>query len=296
MSLPVRMATHFDAAGNANGWMTREASLGFALMLTTVMLLVFSVVLYLAQCGRAPGQFAWALLAFFLLIVAVIYRVNASIVNHALTGAPVEIGWVLLTVPLAIVGLMFIYFRSHRGSAFPSTDADMIAEETHAGRAWALVLLLPAIPVAGAAMRDSCADGANRNGSSSSRSCWSRSAAAWFGFQYRLLAIWAGDHDARFSPTVNSDRPDPRVRDRDRGADGVGTAFAASVMIAPMCGRNRGVRDQHHYRRSFSGTQRTAAHRARSRCDEAVRAFIKRLAIKSRGFYRRRYVWRFEND
>ena len=70
----MRMATHFDAVGNANGWMTREASLGFALVLTTFMLLVFSVVLYLAQLRSSQRQFAWALLTFFILIVTVIYR------------------------------------------------------------------------------------------------------------------------------------------------------------------------------------------------------------------------------
>ena len=151
--LPVSMATHFDAAGHANGWMTREASLGFALVLTTIMLGVFSVILYLAQLRSAPGQFAWALLAFFGLIVAVIFRVNASIVGHALTGAPVEIGWVLLTVPIAIACLMVFYFRAQRGSAFPvSGSADVMAEETHSGRTWALFLLLPVIPVLGAAM------------------------------------------------------------------------------------------------------------------------------------------------
>ena len=119
--------------------MTREASLGFALVLTTFMLLVFSVVLYLAQLRSSQVQFAWALLTFFILIVTVIYRVNASIVNHALTGEPVEIGWVLLTVPLSIVALMFIYFRLHRGSAFPETETALIAEETHSGRTSAQV-------------------------------------------------------------------------------------------------------------------------------------------------------------
>ena len=183
--LPVRMATHFDAAGNANGWMTREASLGFALVLTTFMLLVFSVVLYLAQLRSSQGQFAWALLTFFILIVTVIYRVNASIVNHALTGEPVEIGWVLLTVPLSIVALMFIYFRSHRGSAFPEKETALIAEETHSGRTWALVLLLPAVPVLGAMAAIHVP--MVRIGMALIVAILLVSvAAAWFGFQYRF--------------------------------------------------------------------------------------------------------------
>jgi len=183
--LPARMATHFNAAGQANGWMSREASLSFTLVLTAIMLLVFSVVLYLAEVRSAQGQFAWALLAFFMLMVAVIYRVNASIVEHALSGAPVEIGWVLLSVPLGIVGLMAIYFRTHRGSALPVSDADVIAVETHAGRGWSLVLLLPAIPVLGAAMAIHVPMVRIGMGLVFAILLVS-AAAAWSGFQYRF--------------------------------------------------------------------------------------------------------------
>lgn len=150
--LPVRLATHFNGAGQPNGWMTREASLTFALVLTLILLVVFSVMLYLAQVKSVQSQTAWVLMAFFYLIMAVLYRVNASIVDFSLYGRPVEIGWVLLAVPLAVIGLMVVFLRSHRGSAFPIQDADVLAEETHAGRAWAPLFILPAIPVLGAAM------------------------------------------------------------------------------------------------------------------------------------------------
>jgi hypothetical protein len=90
-------------------------------------------------------------MGFFYLILAVIYRVNSSIVEHALYGTAVDVGWVLITVPLGVVGLMIIFLRAHRGSAFPASDAEVLAEETHAGRAWAPIFVLPAVPVVGAA-------------------------------------------------------------------------------------------------------------------------------------------------
>ena len=46
--LPARMATHFGAAGQPNGWMTRETSLIFALVVTTLVLVALSP-------GRLPG-------------------------------------------------------------------------------------------------------------------------------------------------------------------------------------------------------------------------------------------------
>ena len=47
--LPVNMATHFDAAGRANGWMSHEASLAFTLGFMTFVLVVFSLALYFAR-------------------------------------------------------------------------------------------------------------------------------------------------------------------------------------------------------------------------------------------------------
>ena len=148
--LPARMATHFNAAGQPNGWMSRETSLGFALGLTIFLLTLFSIVLYVAQRKSADGRSAWALLGFFYLVLFVVYKVNASVVDHALYGTPVEVGWVLVTIPVGVIGLMIVFIGSHRGTAFPLDSSEVIAEETHAGRAWAPLFILPAIPVLGA--------------------------------------------------------------------------------------------------------------------------------------------------
>ena len=45
--LPQRMASHFDAAGRANGWMPRDTALYFDLGLLVFLAAVFTVVLLL---------------------------------------------------------------------------------------------------------------------------------------------------------------------------------------------------------------------------------------------------------
>ena len=59
--LPTTMATHFNAAGQPNGWMQRETSLWFILALLTVVLAVFTLVVYVAQ-SSGPKAIAWAML------------------------------------------------------------------------------------------------------------------------------------------------------------------------------------------------------------------------------------------
>ena len=139
--LPMRLATHFDASGRANGWMSREASLGFALGLTAFVLVVFTMVTYVSHRKYTTAASSWAMLGFFYLIVGVIYYVNSSVVEHSLTGGPVGVGSVLIVVPLAIVALTAVYLGSRRGASLPASPA--IAEEMHASRWWTLVFVVP---------------------------------------------------------------------------------------------------------------------------------------------------------
>ena len=101
--LPIRMATHFDAHGRANGWMSREVSLYFALGITAFLLVIFTVIAYVAQRLKGPAVPAFALLGFFYLMVGCIFYVNNSLLAHNLTGQPVTVTPVLLGVPIAIV-------------------------------------------------------------------------------------------------------------------------------------------------------------------------------------------------
>jgi len=140
-SLPLRMATHFNAAGQANGWMTREVSLAFALGLTVFLLVIFTVICYMAIRQQVPDRVSWSMLGFFYLVVAFIYHVNNSILAYNLTGKPVEMSRFLIAVPFVTVLFIAIYLASKRGTALP--EGQIVAEEVHASSLWALVFLFP---------------------------------------------------------------------------------------------------------------------------------------------------------
>jgi hypothetical protein len=63
--LPSRMAVHFDANWQPNGWTTREGSMMMALGITGFLLLIFTVASYAVRMHK-PGS-AWpVLMAFYL--------------------------------------------------------------------------------------------------------------------------------------------------------------------------------------------------------------------------------------
>ncbi len=146
--LPARMATHFAANGQPNGWMPRMTSLYFALGLTAFVLIIFTgIALVIRKQEATPQASSTAILAFFYLMLGCVFYVNNSILAHNLTGSPVAVAPVLLGVPLAIVGFALVYLRAQRGEALP--EAPSLAEETHGSKAFAaLFLVLAAIELA----------------------------------------------------------------------------------------------------------------------------------------------------
>jgi hypothetical protein len=141
--LPASMATHFNAANQPNGWMSRATALWYGLGVTTFLLAIFTAVLYLAHRKRGVTKFSWALLVFFYLVTALIYRVNSGLVNYNLYGRPVNVTPLLIAVPVGVVALITLYFAVERGRPLPSSD--LIVEEVHTGRAWMLVFLAPVV-------------------------------------------------------------------------------------------------------------------------------------------------------
>jgi hypothetical protein len=144
--LPAHVATHFNAAGQANGWMWRDEALRFGVGFEGFLLVIFTPLLLYTARDRADA-FSWALLGFCALVLGLMVAVNHSIVNYNLHGAPMRMeGW-LITVPIAAVVLIVIYVGSRREPALPSgagVATELLAEETHAGRIWGL-LILPAM-------------------------------------------------------------------------------------------------------------------------------------------------------
>ena len=141
--LPLRMATHFGASGQPNGWMTREVSLEFALGITACLLLVFTAVLLVVHKQHVPEKFSWALLGFFYLVLGFMYSVNMSVLGYNLRGESVKPGLGFLLLPVAIVALIGIYVSTQRGE--PLLVQQWIARETHASPGLAVVFLVPVV-------------------------------------------------------------------------------------------------------------------------------------------------------
>jgi len=137
--LPARMATHFNAAGQPNGWMPREAALEFGLGITVVFLVVFTVISYVLQKQKVSDAGAWALLGLFAVVVGVIYQGNSSIIDYNLTGQPISMIATFVSIPV-VIGLLVIFLGAKRGKALP--DAALIAEERHASLIMSFILLV----------------------------------------------------------------------------------------------------------------------------------------------------------
>jgi hypothetical protein len=142
--LPARMATHFGANGQPNGWMPREISLYFALGLTAFMLIIFTGIAFVVLKQKAtPDPSSFALLGFFYVIVSFVFYVNNSVLEHNLTGRPVTVAPVLLGVPIAIVLFALIYMRAQRGPALP--EGQTLADEVHGSRMFAVLFAVIAL-------------------------------------------------------------------------------------------------------------------------------------------------------
>jgi hypothetical protein len=151
--LPAHVATHFNAAGHANGWMSRDEALKFGVGFIAFLLAIFTpLLLYVAR--RGVDAFSWAQLAFCALVLGFMVEVNRSIVHYNLYGRPLLPPGTLIAIPIAAVLLIGIYIASRREPALPSggssssgyAENDLLAEETHSGGAF-ILLILPLVIV-----------------------------------------------------------------------------------------------------------------------------------------------------
>lgn len=145
-TLPARMATHFDAAGNANGWMTPQQSLMFTLGFVAFMLTIFSVTLLVIHRKYPIGRLSWAMLVFFHFEIWSIVLTMIGVLQYNLSGKPVIAGPLLIGTPIAVLGLIAIGLSEKRGTPLPSND--VIAEETHSGKFWSALFLFPLLAFA----------------------------------------------------------------------------------------------------------------------------------------------------
>ena len=137
--LPLRMATHFDINGHANGWMSRETSLQFAMGLAVFTLAIFTVVAYLMHRSRTAGVVSWAMLGFFYLVTGFIYYANCQVLDYNLAGRPIQFNLAIALIPGAALIFTAVYLGTQRGQVLP--EAGVIGEETHNSKFWAVFMI-----------------------------------------------------------------------------------------------------------------------------------------------------------
>lgn len=138
--LPAHLATHFDASGHPNGWMTRQNAFTFGLGMTLFFLLVFTAVAYVLRRQKVSDAGSWSVLALIALVVVMIYQGNSSIISYNLTGRPISFLTPFLLLPAVFI-VIAIYLVANRGQAL--RDAPLIAEEAHGSPIVALFFLVP---------------------------------------------------------------------------------------------------------------------------------------------------------
>ncbi len=134
--LPTRMATHFGASGQPNGWMPREASLIFAVGLTVFLLGAFTWALTRV---RKPDLLAWSFLAMVYVVLGVLFSINAAVLNNNLYGRPLNVVPALTVVFIAAVGVTAVALATKRGVELPRQAEAVETEEVHGSPLWTLV-------------------------------------------------------------------------------------------------------------------------------------------------------------
>src|ERR1700691_2508889 len=186
--LPLRVATHFNASGQANGWMSRDEAVDFAAGFMAFLLVIFTALL-LYNARHHVDTFSWAALGFCALVLGVMVEVNRGIVNYSVSGAPLQLGGMLIALPLAAILLIAVYLAARREPSLPSGGAlasDLLVEETPSGRAAALFILLPLVGFAIAASAVP-APALRLSLALVGLIGLATIGAAWSGFQYRFL-------------------------------------------------------------------------------------------------------------
>src|ERR1051325_854284 len=115
--LPARMATHFNAMNQPNGWMSRQGSFYFIAGLYLCLVTLFTVITMVIHKLHAPNAAAWAVLGLFYVILGVLYYGNESVLAYNLTGAPVQILAMVIPVFVAIFVVIAITLSAKGGQS-----------------------------------------------------------------------------------------------------------------------------------------------------------------------------------
>jgi uncharacterized membrane protein len=138
--LPARVASHFGAAGQPNGWMTRETSVIFSLALVAFLLATFTWALTRI---RKPDALAWSLLAMFYVVMGVLVSVTSSVLDYNIHGRSLNIVPEMVVTFLAAFVVIAVALTAKRGPQLPRpavvSHSESATEEVHASFLWAIV-------------------------------------------------------------------------------------------------------------------------------------------------------------
>ena len=176
--LPARLATHFDFANYPNGWMSREGSLVFWLVIGTSLAGMASLILFRV---KKPDPLAWALLILFYVIIGTLLWAEEAIIGYNVHRQPVNVAPVLVTGMAATILVVIIAFGTGRGIEL--SPSKVLAVETHGSAMLGLLLGMPAIAMIAAGTLIPVT-GARVAIDSGAVLMLAAGAAAWHGFRY----------------------------------------------------------------------------------------------------------------
>lgn len=138
--LPARLATHFDLAGRPNGWMSPDT---FLIFIVVALASTAAVATFAMRRASQPDLSAWTLLGFFYVVTGILYGAVDAIVNYNLYGRGVHVLPYLIAGFGSLFMVLVVYVGTRRGPQLPAEN--LIAEEVHGSRLWALVMALPIV-------------------------------------------------------------------------------------------------------------------------------------------------------
>ena len=125
--LPLRMASHFDAAGRVNGWMPRDAVRYFDLGLLVFLAAVFTVVLLLVLTRYDLAKLSWALLIVLHAEIWALVNTLSSTLAYNLDGSAISIAPLLVVNVVGAIAITAFALGEKRGAALSTSD--VLAEE-----------------------------------------------------------------------------------------------------------------------------------------------------------------------
>lgn len=140
--LPARLATHFDLANHPNGWMSREESLVFLLVIVMFLAGVATLILFRVT---KPDLAAWAVLIFFYVILGTMLWAGEAIIAYNVQGQPVNVSPVLFSGMGAAILVVITALGTRRGVQLPA--GNVLAIERHNSKVLALLLGVAVVPM-----------------------------------------------------------------------------------------------------------------------------------------------------